>query len=239
MPDAPSTSRQEERTAATRQRILEAATRLMMEEGESGFSMRKLAARVGYTPTAIYFHFPDRQSLLGEVVDHQFIALRAVFEQAAREPDPVRRIGRMGAAFTDFGLAHPDHYRFMFLGSSFPGIPKGQLIEKGNPAQDCYACLRHAVTEAIAAGCFRPEMKDAEEVAQLFFASVHGVVALHIVKSDDDWVDWRPVRPRALRMIAALIRGLTIDQLDLTAMLARLKPAAPPRERRERRGEPS
>lgn len=202
----PDARRQKEKQA-TREKIVAAATRVLLREGVDGFSMRKLAAQIGYTPTAIYFHFPDRQALLGEVVDRQFIVFRQAFEKIAQTADPLQRLKLMGQAFVEFALAHPDHYRFMFL-CSHESIRKGTLIEKGNPSQDCYALLLKTVSEGIEAGQFREDLRDPQVVAQIFFAGVHGLMALHLIKGDDDWVQWAPVELKGHLMIDALIEGL-------------------------------
>ncbi|MEZ6094199.1 MAG: helix-turn-helix domain-containing protein [Pirellulaceae bacterium] len=85
----------------TRDIILQEATSLLIESGVEAFSMRKLAERVGFTATAIYFHFPDKQQMLGEVVDRQFVALYETFQKLARRRDPVERLIRMGMVLTD------------------------------------------------------------------------------------------------------------------------------------------
>lgn len=216
---SPSLQRREQERQELRARILQAATELLVAEGLDKFSMRKLADRIGYTATALYFHFADKESLLGEVLDQRFIEFRQAFDRMGRQKDPLRRLAQMGMAFVEFGLAQPAYYRLMFL-TSWPAVPKGKLVEKGNPSQDCYAYLRSTVEEARQAGLFRPEYRDAEQLAQIFFAGVHGIVSLHLVKGEDDWVPWRPVRPKAKQMIHALIRGLTSrDPGDLPAQV--------------------
>jgi AcrR family transcriptional regulator len=198
----------------TRQRIVKAAVDLLLAEGVGGFSMRKVAAKAGYTATAIYFHFPDKESLLGEVCAREFGAFRNSFERVGRVADPIERLVKMGKVFVDFAMEVPDHYRLMFLSQNFNLVKKEAFVERGNPAQDCYAYLKATVTDGLAAGRFRPEFKDADELSQIFFAAVHGLSALHIVKGEDPWVDWRPIRPTARKMIEALIRGLTRDAED-------------------------
>lgn len=197
-------------------RILQAATELLVEQGLEQFSMRRLAEKIGYTATAIYFHFGDKESLLGAVLDCRFREFRKAFDRLGRQKEPLRRLAQMGHAFVEFGLKQPAYYRLMFL-TSLSRIPKGRFVEKGNPSQDCYAYLLATVQEAMDANKFRNEYADAEQLAQIFFAGVHGIVSLHLVKGDDDWVAWRPVRPKATRMIDALLRGLTIsDHADDT-----------------------
>ena len=64
----------------------------------------------------------------------------------------------------------------------------------GDPEKDAYAFLKWTVQQAIDAGCFRPEMRDADAIAQTLWASVHGVIALEIAKgaiSGCSGVRWR------------------------------------------------
>ena len=76
-------------------------------------------------------------------------------------------------------------------------------IEKGNPDQDAYAFLLATVAEALAAGRFRPEYEDAEALAQLLWANVHGLVSLHMTFEHDPWCAWRPIGDLAELAIAA------------------------------------
>lgn len=204
----------QDRKAATRNRILEAARELLLAEGVAGFSMRKLASRIGYTATAIYFHFPDKDSLLTELVDSQFTTFRRNFDRFQAEPDPVERLRKMAIAYLDFALRHPDHYRFMFLNPSLKTLPRGQSVERGNPGQDGYAFLRTIIAEGIAQGRYRDEYRDADQLAQIIWASIHGLAALHIVKGGDPWIDWRPARPTAQLLVDAMLRGVTLDATE-------------------------
>jgi hypothetical protein len=61
---------------------------------------------------------------------------------------------------------------------------------------------------AVASGRLRPEYRDAEELAQIAWASLHGLLALHIVKRKHGNINWRDARTTAGRMSAALLRGL-------------------------------
>jgi hypothetical protein len=57
------------------------------------------------------------------------------------------------------------------------------------------------------AGRFRPDLKDPELVAQVFWAAVHGLVSLRLTKADDPWIKWRPVKQLARTIVEALVRG--------------------------------
>jgi AcrR family transcriptional regulator len=194
--------------AALRTKILDAARRLFAKDGYEAVTMREVARKIHYTATALYYHFPDKESLLIELCRQDALALAAHLRRIGRISDPVERIRKMGVAYVDFGLEFPNHYRLMFM-TPLPPAPAKQVgIEQGNPDQDAYAFLHRAVEEAIANGRFRPEIEDADRVAQMFWAGVHGLVALHLTKCDDDWVDWRPAKPTAQALINTLLRGV-------------------------------
>ncbi len=199
--------RRKDQKEKTRERIVNAATKVLLREGVDGFSMRKLAQQIGYTPTAIYFHFPDREALLSEVVERQFLQFRESFERIAKTRDPIARLRAMGLALIQFAVEHPAHYRCLFL-IPLHNLPKGRLIEKGNPSQDCYALLHSTIAEALAENRFLPEHKNSQTLAQVFFAGVHGVAALHLIKGDDDWIQWTDLQERSRTMVEGLIAGL-------------------------------
>ena len=197
--------KQEVRTA-----ILDAARDLFARDGYEAVTMRKVADAIEYSPTAIYLHFPDKESLVRELCLCDFQSLAKAFQRIAREPDPLERLRRSGLAYVDFALANPNHYRLMFM-TPHP-VPKGEdlaSLGKGNPEEDAWAFFRGTVAEAIAAGRLRPELTDPDLVGQALWAGVHGVTALDIAKKDDPWVDWRPLKKTAALVIDGLIRGLT------------------------------
>jgi AcrR family transcriptional regulator len=191
-----------------KRRILDAARELLLAAGVDGFSMRKLGAKIGYTATGIYHHFPDKRAVLTALLDADFKAFRAGLGRIGRVDDPIERLRKMGLAYVEFAAEHRDHYRLMFMTSSLPCADESR-IARGDPAEDAYAFLRQAVAEGLAARRFRPEFRDADELAQVIWAGVHGLVSLHIAKGNDDWVPWKALRPAFRKMNDALIRGVT------------------------------
>jgi AcrR family transcriptional regulator len=49
--------------------VLEAALKLLDELGLPDLTMRKLAASLDVQPSALYWHYPNKQTLLAEVSD--------------------------------------------------------------------------------------------------------------------------------------------------------------------------
>jgi DNA-binding transcriptional regulator YbjK len=57
-------SRRAREKAALRAQILDAARQLFAKEGYEAVTMREVARKIQYTATALYYHFPDKESLL-------------------------------------------------------------------------------------------------------------------------------------------------------------------------------
>jgi AcrR family transcriptional regulator len=192
-----------------RVKIMNAARVLFAKEGIQAVSMRKIAEAVEYSPTVIYQHFADKESLLHELCSQDFGALAQTFQKIANVADPVRRIEQIALAYARFGIEHPNHYRLMFMAQyDTKKLSDEDLTRMNNPDQDGYAFLKKAVSEAIAAGRYRLGLDNPDLVAQILWAALHGVVSLQITKCDDPWLHWQPFEQRINTMIETLNRGL-------------------------------
>ena len=206
------TERRERERQEIRAKILEAARELFAEQGYEQVTMRRIAERIEYSPTAIYFHFKDKEALLRELCDEDFAALASQLVQIASERDPIERLRRIGKAYVRFALAHPNQYRFMFMTPKPPLDPADSAIERGNPEQDAYAFLKATVSEAIQTNRLREGLSDPDLVSQMIWGATHGVVSLPIAKSNDPWVDWADTETTANEVIEAMIRGLAREK---------------------------
>ena len=195
--------RRERERLETRDKILEAAREMFATQGIEATTMRAIAQRIEYTPTAIYHHFKDKDALIIELCHSDFAKLGRQFTQMERIEDPVERLRRIGMAYVEFAIHNPHHYQIMFMTRT----PVHEHPDK-NPEEDAYGFLLETVHEGLDAGRFRPELADAHELAQMTWSSVHGIISLQIAKCHDPWVDWRDLRTTAIAVIDALIRGI-------------------------------
>jgi AcrR family transcriptional regulator len=58
-----------------REVIIEAAQRILAEDGLSRLTMRRIGAELGADPTAVYRHFRSKQELVVELADRAFLSL--------------------------------------------------------------------------------------------------------------------------------------------------------------------
>jgi len=207
--------RREREKIETREIILDAARELFLTEGYQGVSMRKVAEKIEYSPTAIYVHFRDKDDLFHELCHADYARLAAEFQSANLPADPIERIRAIGRTYINFGLQYPNHFKLMFMTvnpQKYDELNERDKEVKGNPEKDSYAFLMQTVHEALAMGRFRDELKNADLIAQTLWAGVHGMISLHIAKCSDKWVDWRPVEERAQTMLDTILRGLVKEK---------------------------
>ena len=107
--------RRERQRLEMRSKILTAARELFVEHGYDAVTMRKIAEKIEYTPTAIYFHFKDKEALTRALCAEDFQAFNETFRPLAKIKDPVERVAKTGEAYIRFGIDHPNHYRWIFM----------------------------------------------------------------------------------------------------------------------------
>ena len=198
--------RERERTQV-REKILDAALEFFAKEGAEGVTMRALADAIEYSPPVIYAHFRDKDAIIRELCVRQLRVLAKAFATFAHL-DAIERLRRIGYVYADFAIEHPSHFRFIFL-TIQPISPVLSDVELNDPQVHAYAFLKQTVQDAIDAGLLRPQYTDADKVAQMCWASAHGLVALYTIKGSESWIDWRDVRKTAHRLVDATIDGIT------------------------------
>ena len=204
-----SATRREREKEEIQRRILDAARELFVTEGFEAVTMRKIADRVEYTPTALYFHFKDKQELFRRLCADDYAALSARFRVLSRVPDPLERLKMLARGYIAFALEHPHHYRLMFMAPDPTLEPGVSEPDPERPDRGIHGFLVQTVSEAIAAGTLRSEFTDPRLVAQTIWAGAHGVASLAIARNRDAWVEWRPIEERIEALVDTLLRGFT------------------------------
>jgi AcrR family transcriptional regulator len=200
--------RREREKQELRQRILDTARELFVAEGYDAVTMRKIAEKIEYSATAIYVHFKDKDALFKELCCTDFLKFAHRFHQALSTDDALGRLRALAHAYVAFATEHPEQYRLMFMTPHPPQVMADQtLIEQGNPEQDSYGLLKMVVTACIEQGLFRSHLTNADHVAQIAWAGIHGLVALRLTMKDDPWVPWQPLHEATELAVDVLMHG--------------------------------
>jgi AcrR family transcriptional regulator len=185
IPEARPRSTQAERSARSREALLEAAARGLSRYGYRSVRLEEIAREAGYTRGAIYHQFSDKQELAQAViawVDETW--RREVAEPAEREPDPV------GALIT-LARGHAVYCRrdvarvMMALRLEFTDHdhPVGRQIKRVS------RLLVKRVAGLVEAGREDgsiPSGPPAKEVAQAYWGALEGVVIALAGRAPDD-----------------------------------------------------
>jgi AcrR family transcriptional regulator len=202
--------RRERELTETRELILSAAREMFAEKGFESVTMRAIADRIEYTPTAIYHHFASKQALLSELCEQDFDGLARSFVGNVTLTDPVERLKAIGNVYLRFAEEYPSQYRFMFM----TVLPKVEFAEEHateilqNPERNAYLFLSDTCRQAIETGRFRPEFGDPDQVAQILWGIVHGLVSLRITKHHAEFLTWRDLATTAHLAMDGMIRGM-------------------------------
>ncbi|MBV9880793.1 MAG: TetR/AcrR family transcriptional regulator [Gemmatirosa sp.] len=198
MRDSSRRRRDAERTSV-RDAIFAAAEALLLEHGYEGFSLRQVAERIGYTPTTIYRHFADRDALIFALTDAGFREFGArLHAAAAAAPAADRVLTALGDAYIQFGLDHPVYYRLMFL--QRPDYLVATPPDSDEMRLDSFRVLRDAVDRALPPGVAEA-MGGPDALADVLWATVHGVVALALTMPHFDAARTAAMRAGALALL--------------------------------------
>jgi AcrR family transcriptional regulator len=177
--------------AARRQAILDAAKDIFLKEGYARTTMRRIATQLGITPTTLYLHFADKETLMHAICQDAMRVLAEGFARVGREAkNPSDAFERFFDVYMQFGFAHPREYRLLFMSEAPAFVPghRNRPDTARDPAdqgQQAFGALEVLVKRLMDEGIFRKG--DPAATAEAIWASVHGLVSLLITYPDFAW----------------------------------------------------
>jgi AcrR family transcriptional regulator len=96
--------------------IVKAANDILESEGVDALSMRAVARRLRLAPNALYYYYPNKESLEDALAAEGFIQLYSLMTQAVGRSAPNSRttIERVCRTFIGFARAHPSLFTVMW-----------------------------------------------------------------------------------------------------------------------------
>jgi AcrR family transcriptional regulator len=160
-----------------RRAVVEAAARLLAEEGPHGLSLRRIAAEAGGSTQLVYTLFGGKGGLADALYAEGFGRLAAACREAlasAPPPGDPERLMAIGRAYRAFAQAEPAFFAVMF-GKAIPGFT-ATTATTGRCRANTFGSLVAEVQACLDAGTLRAT--SADELARLCWVTVHGVSAL-------------------------------------------------------------
>ncbi|MCP2260470.1 transcriptional regulator, TetR family [Streptoalloteichus tenebrarius] len=184
---------------ALRTRLLDRTGELLSAHGPDALSLRRLAADVNTSTTAVYSLFGGKAGLVAEVHREAWRRFGARLAEVTPSDDPARDLVALGHAYRASALADPHLYGLLF-GSPVPDYTPDQETREESMA--AFRPLLDAVRRGVDCGQFAADPP--ERMALACWGQVHGLVSLELNGSLPEDVDVEGGYDTALR---ALVEG--------------------------------
>ena len=158
-----------------RRLILDAARELFSKEGVSNVSMRRIAAKVNYSPALIYRYVKNKEELLDQLRSEGYQILLNRMARLDVDPDPIKHLTDLAVEYGGFGVDYWEYYDLMFH-MPIQISDDGTVPVKGYEA--VLGMVRNAVERAIDAGHFAGCSVD--DAMFMSWSQIHGLLSLYI-----------------------------------------------------------
>jgi len=201
--------RRDRRRQETRDEIIAAARQIVGEQGADHLTVREVARRTHFSPSALYRYFEGgRQEILLALTRLSVDVLDSYLAHLRRSSPPAERIVAMGAAYVRFARDHPREEKLLF--DSVTAMEPRGLAEPDESflaPEGVFRLLESALREGMADGTFRIAEKDVMLVIVSTWAFVHGLVAVEGLHELHGGVSDERVRG----LVRAYVAGLGCD----------------------------
>ena len=179
------TSRKREQSELSRERLIEAATRLFAQRGYRDASVQAIGEAAGISRGSIFWHFGSKEGLLWAVVQRAFTRWEA--ETLVPEVGDARgeeAIGRALRAHRRFLADEGGTLRLLFV-LMFEALgPRPELAgEFARLHRDLRVLATPWLEEAVADGDFRDDV-DPESIVTLIIATLGGIVYQYLLDAE-------------------------------------------------------
>lgn len=170
--------------------IIDAARQLFLEEGYQHVSMRKIASKIGYTPTTIYIYFKNKEEILLHLLEEGYSLfyheLKIAYDRSFDQSHEIKLLS-MCEAYIYFGLKQPDYYNIIFTKNLETNTSR---IENSNRFNG-FLLLNTVVKGFIQENTFIEKSQESihsdMNMSHTIWASLHGLTSLLITFPQFDW----------------------------------------------------
>jgi len=164
----------------TRQSILAAARELFLLKGFEATTIRNIAEKIEYSPSAIYQHFKDKNEIFYTIHSEAFAELVRYLNASEIHKNPMDQLIALGQIYIQFALENPELYDLMFIMEA--PIDFLNYLEDTNwiEGKTAFDYLKSIIANCIKQGLIIET--DLESLSYLVWSTVHGLVTISIKK---------------------------------------------------------
>lgn len=204
--------RKERERDEMRSLILNAADEVIAEEGIDSLSVRKIAARIEYSPSIIYHYFKDKDDIVDHLMGRVYQKIvRALSLAQTSEGSPEQRLKEMSRNYIELALKMPDEYMNIMLN------PSPRILEYTSVLFKEASLKRPAV--GMLCRCLKEIYKDSDDnlielTAQVLWTSTFGLIIRLIMEKDIDEEQRRRLIDHYIKCtIDVMLMGKSINDL--------------------------
>lgn len=170
------TERKQRQREEVRTGILEAAWKLVNEEGWHALSIRKIADAIEYSVPVVYDHFENKDAIIAEFNKKGFELLgNELRDVRAPYREPEEQLEAIGTGYWDFAFRNRQYYQLMFsLG--VPTCESARKIPEVSACMDVIQCTIRQIIEKYQNRLADPYLK-----FHAFLSMIHGLVSINMI----------------------------------------------------------
>ena len=181
-------TRKQKETEVLREKVLDEAENIFARDGIGQVTMRRIAASIDYAPTVLYRLFANKADLMDHLIARGYSGVRLGYEKVLETEslDSKAKLEGILAAYVDYALSHPNHYR-MWFGSSLLLVQNQQLLmTHGRLKFVVFQAWLDRIEDCKAEGMFNGW--DSMDVFQVLWSRVHGLISLRLQHPRMEWM---------------------------------------------------
>ena len=179
--------------------LLEAAGRLLAEEGPGALTVRRIAGDAGMSTMNVYSRFGSKHGVVEQLFLHGFRLLAAAMADVPHTDDALADLRTADSAYRRFALEHTTLYSVMFDRAVPHYQPTDSALATGMATLQQLAEL---LERAMDAGALR--RLDPLHAAAIVWSTCHGVISLELKQAGMP-IQWDAVYADACENV---VRGL-------------------------------
>ncbi len=199
--------RKEREKEEMQDKILQAARKLMSDEGTLGVSIRKIASMIEYSPANIYHYFKNKDEIIEKIISDDYrMIMQALSALQTKEKTPVEKLRESAVSYISLAVEMGESYKNMMQNSSPSILAHTSVLHKGAAAERPFI--------AMLCGALRefPTLSDSsdadlETAAQVIWSIAFGLSMRFIVEKVEEQQRMKLIN----RAIDLIVRSLESD----------------------------
>ncbi len=166
----------EERHEDTKQKILFAARRLILEHGFRKVSLRAIAQAAQFSPAGLYEYFDSKSAILQSLAGRVSNQLQTRLNQAVLDNESgLGQLVAIGEAYIGFAIENPEDFLLLFGQTPSGRRSIDEDVNKNSP----YELVTQSVIAAMQANALPCDAK-VEDIAYAIWSYAHGTTMLQL-----------------------------------------------------------